>query len=133
MPHTPKMIVSIWGNIWHLSEGKKSTSSFTFSLSWFLLQKYCELVLVTWLLLDAWLCTPKVILSIYRKRSCLSAAKKSTSSSMIFWKLTVSVLAHNSRTSIFSNMGLVVKLFWTRFGPTGSKVHFCEKEGCASF
>ena len=45
--HTPKMIVSIWGNIWHLSAGKKSCSSFTFSVSYFLLQGYCKLVLGT--------------------------------------------------------------------------------------
>ena len=30
--HTPKMIVSIWRNLWCLSSGKKSTSSFTFCL-----------------------------------------------------------------------------------------------------
>ena len=30
--HTPKMIVSICGNIWHLSAGKKSTSSLSFPL-----------------------------------------------------------------------------------------------------
>ena len=45
--HTPKMVVSVWGNIRHLSAGKKSTSSFTFSLSYFLLQRYCKLVLGT--------------------------------------------------------------------------------------
>ena len=33
--------------IWHLSAGKKSTSSFTFSLSYFLLQRYCKLVMHT--------------------------------------------------------------------------------------
>ena len=45
--HTPKMVVSVWGNIRHLSAGKKSTSSFTFSLSYFLLQRYCKLVMHT--------------------------------------------------------------------------------------
>ena len=45
--HAPKMIVSIWGNIWHLSAGKKSASSFTFSLSFFLLRRYFKLVLGT--------------------------------------------------------------------------------------
>ena len=30
--HTPKMIVSIWRNLWCLSSGKKSTSSFTYCL-----------------------------------------------------------------------------------------------------
>ena len=34
-PHTPKMIVSIWRHLWHLSACKKSTSSFMFSL------RYC--------------------------------------------------------------------------------------------
>ena len=33
--HTPKMIVSIWRNLWCLSSRKKSTSSFTFCL------RYC--------------------------------------------------------------------------------------------
>ena len=92
--HTPKMIVSIWGNIWHLSAGKKSTSSFTFSLSYFLLQIYCNLVLGTLP------CTPKVILSIYRKLLCLSAGKKPISSPALFWRLVVSILPHKSRTRI---------------------------------
>ena len=30
--HTPKIILSIWKNLWHLSAGKISTSSFLFSL-----------------------------------------------------------------------------------------------------
>ena len=85
--HTPKMIVSIWGNIWHLSAGKKSTSSFTFSLSYFFIAK------ILWTCFEyfghVWLCTPKVILSIYRKSSCLSASKKPISSSMLFWRLSV--------------------------------------------
>ena len=37
--HTSKRLVSIWGNIWHLSAGKKSTSSFAFSLSYFFIAK----------------------------------------------------------------------------------------------
>ena len=72
--HTSKMIVSIWGNIWHLSAGKKSTSSFTFSLSYFLLQRYCKLVLGT---LDMpGYAHPKAMLSIYWKLLCLSAGAK---------------------------------------------------------
>ena len=45
--HTPKIIVSIWGNIWRSSAGKKSTSSSYFSLVIFLLQRSCKLVLGT--------------------------------------------------------------------------------------
>ena len=33
--HTPKMLVSIWTNFWWLCEGKKSTSSFKFSLRYY--------------------------------------------------------------------------------------------------
>ena len=92
--HTPKMIIRIWKNI--LSAGKKSSSSFTFSLSYFFIAK------ILWscfgYLGHARLCKPNVILSIYRKLSCLSAGKKSTLSSMRFWRLTVSILTHNLRT-----------------------------------
>ena len=47
--HTPKMIVSIWRNLWCLSSGKKSTSSFTFCL------RYCIDIanLLFWVL---WVC-----------------------------------------------------------------------------
>ena len=45
--NTPKMIVSIWGNIWRLSAGKKSTSSSYFPLVIFLLQRYFKFVLGT--------------------------------------------------------------------------------------
>ena len=100
------MIVSIWGNIWLLSAGKKSTSSFTFPLSYFFNAK----VLLFWLLSTclAMHTQSKVILSIYRKLSCLSSGK-TASSHMLFWRLAVSILAHNSRTRILPNVGLVVK------------------------
>ena len=82
--------------------------TFVWRLPWviFLLQRYCEVTLSNLVCL---ICTPKVILSIYRKRSCLSAGKKSTSSFMLFWRLTVSILDYNSRTRILPHMGLVVK------------------------
>ena len=95
------MIIRIWGNILYV--GKKSTSSFTFSLSYFFIAK------MFWTCFGyfghARLCTPKLILSIYRKLSC-SAGKKSTWSCMLFWRLTVSILAHNSRTRIFHKYGI---------------------------
>ena len=43
------MIVSIWKNLQHLSAGKKSTSSFLFSL------RYCKDI-VNWLFLAIWAC-----------------------------------------------------------------------------
>ena len=39
------MVVSLWRNLQHLSAGKKSTSSFTFSLT-YLLQRYCKPVVL---------------------------------------------------------------------------------------
>ena len=61
--HIPKMIVLIWRNIWCLSSGKKSTSSFPFRL------RYCIDIanLLFWVLGYAWLHTLKVILSTWRK------------------------------------------------------------------
>ena len=58
---------------------KKSTSSPTSFV------RYCKeivklLLWVIWACLVTWLCTPKVILSTCRKRLCLSASKKATSS-----------------------------------------------------
>ena len=53
----------------------------------------------------------KVILSTYRKLTCLSAANKSTLSPMLFWRLVVSSKNQNqnSRTRILPNMTLVRK------------------------
>ena len=82
VPHTPKMIITNWGNIWRVSTGKKPTSSITCSLSYFFIAD------ILWTCFGyfrhARQCTPKVILSFYRKLSCLSKAKKSTLSSMLF-------------------------------------------------
>ena len=103
--HTPKMMVSIWGNIWRSSAGKKSSSSFTFSLSYIFIAKILQKCFEYFG--HSWLCTPKVILSIYRKLLCLSAGKKSTLSPMLFWRLVVSILTHKLRTRILPNMGLV--------------------------
>ena len=94
--HTTKMIVSIWRNSWHLSAGKKkSTSSFMFSLRYYkniknLLFGYSGHV---------WLPTLKVILSTCRKLLCWSAGKKNNFifhvfldtlqkyTSLLFWAL----------------------------------------------
>ena len=106
--HTPKMIVSIWRNTWHLSAVKKSTVSFTFFLSYFFIAKILQTCFGYFG--HAWLCTAKVILSIYWKLLCLSAgAKNLTSFPMLFWRLVDNILAHKSRTRILPNMGLVVK------------------------
>ena len=58
-----KWQVELWRNLCHLSAGKKSTSSFTFSL-W-----YCKDIvnMLFWVLWDGWLSTTKVILLPYRK------------------------------------------------------------------
>ena len=94
------MIVSIWGNIWLLSAGKKSASSFTFPLSYFFNAKILFWLLSTCLAMHT---QSKVILSIHRKLSCLSL-RKAASSPMLFWRLAVSILAHNSRTRISPNV-----------------------------
>ena len=80
--HIPKMIVLIWRNIWCLSSGKKSTSSFPFRL------RYCIDIanLLFWVLGYAWLHTLKVILSTWRKFLHLSSYEKLTSSPTFFWK-----------------------------------------------
>ena len=39
--HTPKMIVSFWGNIWHISPGKNRLHPRHFPYVIFLLQRYC--------------------------------------------------------------------------------------------
>ena len=84
------MIISIRWSISHLSAGKKSTSFFTFSLRHFFITK------ILWICFgyfgNARQCSPKVILLIYRKLSCLSSGKKLTSSSMLFWRLNVRIL-----------------------------------------
>ena len=67
------MIVSIWKNLQHLSAGKKSTSSFMFSL------RYCKGI-VNWLFLVLCAC---LILPSYRKLLCVSGGKNSTSSPML--------------------------------------------------
>ena len=107
MPRTPIIMISIWGNIWRLPAGKKSTSPFTFSLSYSFIAK------ILWTCSGyfghVWLCTPKVILSIYRKLLCLSADKKSTSSPCFSEEWLVSTLVDNSRTRIFPIIGLVLK------------------------
>ena len=72
--HTPKIIASIWGNIWHLSAGKKSPSSFTFSLSYLFISKTLKTCFGYFG--HAWLCTAKVILSVHWKLLCLSAGAK---------------------------------------------------------
>ena len=86
-PHTPKMIVSLWRNLQRLSSGKKSTSSFTLSLT------YCKdfVNLLFGYFGHVLLCIPKVILSSCRKSLCLSASKKSTSSPMLLWRYSKDV------------------------------------------
>ena len=63
------MLVSIWKNLQHLSAGKKSTSSFMFSL------RYCKDI-VNWLFLVLWACLANYFQSDMpscRKLLCLSA------------------------------------------------------------
>ena len=76
MPHTSKMIISVLGNIWHLSAGKK----INFILHIFLeLLFYCKDIMNLFCFGcfgHARLWTRKVILSIYRKHSGLTAGKK---------------------------------------------------------
>ena len=77
--HTPKMIKAIWRNLWPLSVGKSSSSSFTFSL------RYYKDIVNFFLgggegyFGHAWLLKPKEILSTCRKLLCSFAGKKSNS------------------------------------------------------
>ena len=77
-PHTAKMIISIWRNLWFFSACKKSTSFFTFLK----ILQTCYF----WYFGQAWLHTSKMILPPWRKPSYLSGGKKiqTTSSSMFF-------------------------------------------------
>ena len=106
--HTPKMIVSIWGNIWYLSAGKKATPSFTFSLSHFF---YCkDIVNLFWVLWTSLaMNTESDTINLLKPFVFICWCKKSTSSFMLFWRLIDSILSYKSRTRIFPNMGLVVK------------------------
>ena len=67
-PHTPKMIVSIWRNIWCFSASKISTSSFLFSR----ILQTCYFGYFG----QAWLHTSKMILPPCRKVLHLSGGKK---------------------------------------------------------
>ena len=74
-PHTPKMIIAIWRNLWHLSVRKRSLSSFMLSLRY-----YKDIVnLLFWVL---WAClavqTQRDTIT-FRKLSFLLGGKKSTS------------------------------------------------------
>ena len=91
------MIVSIWRNLWRLSAGEKSTSSFTFSLRYCKeLQNFCFRYSG-----HTWQYTPKLILSTScRKLSCLSAEQKSTSTLTLFWRY-----CNDVKTSYFGHFG----------------------------
>ena len=100
-PHTPKMTVSLWRNLWGLPAVKRSSSSFTFSL------QYCkDIVNLLFCILWAYLAkhTQSYILSTCRKlvfiyqlveNLCLSANKKSISSPMLFWRYWKDIYAKN--------------------------------------
>ena len=66
------MIVSIWRNLWCLSAGKKSTSSFTFSWDIPNLLQICYIGHFG----NIWLRTPKMTVWSCRKTRCLSACQK---------------------------------------------------------
>ena len=80
--HTPKMVVSIWRNLWCLSSGKKSTSSFTFCL------RYCIDIanLLFWVL---WVClatdTQSDTINL-KKTSAFIFIQKINFVPNIFWK-----------------------------------------------
>ena len=74
------MIVSLWRNLRRLSAGRKSTSFFTFFLT------YCKDIvnMLFWVL---YACLAMYTQSdTHRKILCLSAAKKSTRSPMLLWR-----------------------------------------------
>ena len=75
--------MATWRNLWHLSVGKRSSSSFTFSLRYYkdILQTYCFRYFG-----HDWLYKPKVILLTWRTLLFLFAGKKSTSPLMLFWR-----------------------------------------------
>ena len=81
--HTPKMIVSIWRNLWCLSSRKKSTSSFTFCL------RYC--IDITNLLFSVLsVCrathTQSDTINLKKTSAFILRQKKSTSAPTFFWK-----------------------------------------------
>ena len=86
------MIVSIWINLSCFSTGKKSISSFTFSL----ILQTCYFGYFR----HAWLPTPNVILSTCRKLLCLSPDQKLPSSPKFFWKY-----CKDMKTSYFGYFG----------------------------
>ena len=74
-PHTPKMIIAIWRNLWHLSVRKRSTSSFMLSLRY-----YKDIVnLLFWVLWACLAMQTQCDTITFRKLSFLLGGKKSTS------------------------------------------------------
>ena len=100
-----KIIVWICSNLLYLSACKKVPFITHFFLK--ILQRNSKLVILCNLSMTGH--TPKLIVSVWGSIWHLSTGKKSTSSSMLFWRLVDSILAHKSRTRILPNMGLVVK------------------------
>ena len=116
----PRCIRLMWyyqlvGNFRVSLQTKKSASSAMFF--W----RYCKDMQTSYsgFFGHAWLRTPKMIISTCRKRQCLSACQKYTSSLTSFLRyyilknpaiwLADSILTHNSSTRIMPDMGLVVK------------------------
>ena len=113
--HTLKLILSACRKISCLSAGQKLTSSS--KLFW----RYCKDMQTSYFghFGHTWLDTPKMIVPPCRRVQCLSACQIYTSSFTSFltyyilknpaiW-LTDSILAHNLRTRIFPDVGLLVK------------------------
>ena len=111
----PKVILSTSRKLLRLFACKKSTSPH--KRFW----RYCKNMQTSYFgyFGHAWLHTPKLIVSTCRRLRCLSACQKYTSSFSSFLRyyilknptiwLADSILAHNSRTRILPDMGLVVK------------------------
>ena len=112
---TPKVIHSTCSKLLRLSAGEKSTSFPS------LFRRYCKDMQTFYFgyFGHAWLPKLKMIVSPCRKLRCLSACHKYISSLISFLRyyilknpaiwLASSILAHNSRARILSDMKLVVK------------------------
>ena len=78
----------VWPDTWqnHFEEtldNYQQAKNQTFTLC----TRYCkDINLLFWVFGYVWLCTPKVILSIFRKYLCLSSGKISISKHMLFWR-----------------------------------------------
>ena len=106
-PHTLKMTVSFWRNLWQLSADKNQLHPSGFPWDIAKILKTCFFGHFG----HVWLRTPKVILWTCRKCLCLSAGKKSISHPILHWRYCKGMQTY------FGYFGYVWLYITKRIGP----------------